>query len=90
MYIVLYRPYSRAPGYLGQTPINTQSKTTVHQLSNRKYSTKDGYADDGNTPGPLKISKPEQSNKRIEGTTKQLQTTGDINLPGKPDSHRSH
>ena len=25
----------------------------MHRLSNRKYSTKEGYADDGNTPGPL-------------------------------------
>ena len=55
MCIISYKPYSRQPGSLQQTPINTQTKTRVLRLSNRKYSTKDGYADDGNTPGPLKI-----------------------------------
>ena len=55
MCITSYKPYSRPPGSLRQTPIHYQTKTPVLRLSNRKYLTKDGYADDGNTPGPLKI-----------------------------------
>jgi len=54
-HLVQYKSYSRLPGSLRQTPLNTQTKTPVHRFSNRKYSTKEGYADDCNTPGPLKI-----------------------------------
>ena len=53
--ITSYKSYGRPPGSLRQTPLYTQTKTPIHQLSNRKYSTKEGYAGDGNTPGPLQI-----------------------------------
>jgi len=53
--ITSYKSYSRLPGSPRRTPLNTQTKRPVHRFSNRKYSTKEGYADDGNTPGHLKI-----------------------------------
>jgi hypothetical protein len=91
MCIALYTLFSRLPGPLRPTSKTTTIRTLAPLHSNRKYLTKDGYEDGGNTPDspPPRQSKPEQSNTWTKDVVKQSQTTGYTNLLGKPVPHWS-